>query len=332
MMNKHSTFVNFDWLIRNDEPVAEVFANKDIPWTNAPIPNNIGSGGYEGWFLTNGVAVFHSNYKFLPEVSGQLVPLARVTSTFSEPTLMIHTLLKGRVIHQDKLATNGLIYGDGFDLFRFCKEVSVTPIMDTSQEIDMISAMIGKSFLDDLIGASMSNELLEKLNLLPMPNVTVKPVPNYVNHSLQGSIKSEYSSRLKKVAAQARVLDYLTELTKFICESSLKKPFSSKQSKGRTKELKQYLMKLEGKLPTITSLATQFGRSARLLNEEFQHDYGDSIFSFILNHRLNAAHEAISNTSIPLKQLAEKLGYAHVNHFSAAFKKKFGYAPGSLRK
>jgi len=33
-----------------------------------------------------------------------------------------------------------------------------------------------------------------------------------------------------------------------------------------------------------------------------------------------------------MKVLAARLGYSHVNHFIAAFKKKFGYPPGSLRK
>jgi transcriptional regulator GlxA family with amidase domain len=75
-----------------------------------------------------------------------------------------------------------------------------------------------------------------------------------------------------------------------------------------------------------------FGRSARALNEDFQTEYGESIFSFVLNHRLNTAHQAIKTTDVPMKQISMKLGYAHVNHFSAAFKKKFGYSPGSLRR
>lgn len=33
-----------------------------------------------------------------------------------------------------------------------------------------------------------------------------------------------------------------------------------------------------------------------------------------------------------LKRLAERLGYAHVNNFTIAFKRTFGYPPGSLRK
>ena len=327
-MHKTQHFVSFDWLLENSSSTAELLASQDVPWTSSPIPNSIGEGGYEGWFLANGMAIYRSHYQFSKEVSGQLIPLAKVSATFSEPTLMIQSLVKGRVIHKDHLASNDLIYGDGVDLFRFSHDVSVTPVMDTSHDIEMVSTMIGVTSLSSLIGQPLTEQLLKNLGLHPMPKVVVKTIPNHVNNSLQNCLKSQYSPNLKKVVAQARILDYISALTKFICEDEK----SSSPKNKKIKEVHQYLLELEGKLPTINSLALQFGKSARVLNEEFENEYGESIFNFVLNHRLKAAHTAIANSDIALKQLAERLGYAHVNHFSAAFKRKFGYSPGSLRK
>ena len=331
-MNVNKEIVKFDWLLQDTEPTSALLSSQDTPWTNMPIPKKIGVGGYEAWHLTNDIVVYHACYQFNPKIAGQLIPLATVSTKFKEPTLMIQTLSKGRVIHKDKISPNDLIYGDGFDLFRISESISVTPVMDTSTEIDMMSVIIGKASLTTLIGEALANQLLVNLGLAPMPKVVVKKIPSFVNHSLQTCLKSEYSPALKKVSAQSKVLEFLTELTKFMCEDLDKKDLANRQVKKRLKELKQYLLELEGKLPTINSLAIQFGRSARLLNEEFQKEYGESIFNFVLNHRLNAAHKAIAKSDTSLKQIAERLGYAHVNHFSAAFKKKFGYAPGSLRK
>ncbi len=331
MRTNHKS-LKFDWLLKDAQPTSNLLNGKDIPWTLAPLPKKIGIGGYEGWFLTSGIAVYHSSYRFSEKIGGQLIPIAKVTTKFCEPTLMIQTLSKGRVIHKDQLAPNDLIYGDGTDLFRYCEEVSVTPVIDTTSDIDHISIMLSKTSLSNLIGEELTEQLLNELGLQPIPRVAVKSIPNYVNHSLQNCLRAEYSPGLKKVAAQARVLEYLSDLTKHICESADKNNSAQKNNKKRVKELRQYLIELEGKLPTINSLATQFGRSARILNEEFQHEYGDSIFNFVLNYRLNVAHKAIVNSDVSLKQMAERLGYAHVNHFSAAFKRKFGYAPGSLRR
>lgn len=37
-------------------------------------------------------------------------------------------------------------------------------------------------------------------------------------------------------------------------------------------------------------------------------------------------------TGLPMKVLASRLGYSHVNNFINAFKNRFGYSPGSLRR
>ena len=331
-MSPLTVSANFEWLLNPESPVHAFYDNRDTPWTEVALPHNSGSGGYEAFSLSLDMVLYRSNFKFNPAVSGQLIPLAKVTASFNEPTLMIHTLPKGRVIHQDTIAPNDLIYGDGIDLFRYAEKISVIPVMDTSQEIEMISLMIGKSIINDLIGQPLSDQLITKLDLLPMPKVIVKSIPNYVNHPLQHCLTSEYSASLKKLWAQARVLDFISELAKYICEEQAEKSQPDKQVKKRNKALHQYLMGLEGKFPTIDSLSAQFGRSAHSLNDEFKSEYGESIFNFILNHRLNSAHEAIKNTNVPLKQLADKLGYTHVSNFRAAFKNKFGYSPGKLRK
>lgn len=330
-MTTSTPIVRFDWLI-GSEPTASESDSADIAWIDAPFAKDIGSGGFESWGLAMDMVVTHSHYQFTPEIVGQLVPLATISMEFSEPTLMIQSLPKGRVIQNDNLSKRHLVYGNGVDLFRYCKQASITAVMDTSQEIDNITLMIGESRLSDLIGAELAQTLIQRLDLLPMPKSVVKPVPSYTHRSLYNCLNSGYSPALKKLWAQARVLDFITDLSNYFCEQKREVVDTKQQAKDRIQALYEYLINLEGKLPTIDVLAKNFGRSARLLNEEFQTEHGESIFSFIVNHRLNSAHEALKNTDIPIKKLAQKLGYAHVNHFSAAFKTKFGYPPGSLRK
>lgn len=96
--------------------------------------------------------------------------------------------------------------------------------------------------------------------------------------------------------------------------------------------LRDFLMQVEGKLPRLNELASRFGLSARALNEAFIQEYGQSIGAFINDYRLTQAHAALMQSDTPMKQLAARLGYSHVNHFITAFKRKFGYPPGSLRK
>lgn len=71
-----------------------------------------------------------------------------------------------------------------------------------------------------------------------------------------------------------------------------------------------------------------FGCSGRTLNNEFAAEFGDTIFDYMINRRLTMAHEAIRSSDVALKKVADTLGYTHVNNFSAAFRRKFGYSPG----
>ncbi|WP_186343219.1 helix-turn-helix domain-containing protein [Allochromatium palmeri] len=79
-------------------------------------------------------------------------------------------------------------------------------------------------------------------------------------------------------------------------------------------------------------LAQHFGRSAQTLNREFKERFGLPIAAYVSAQRLQEAHAAIANTATPLKVIAANLGYSHVNHFSNAFRRQFGYSPGALRK
>ena len=68
------------------------------------------------------------------------------------------------------------------------------------------------------------------------------------------------------------------------------------------------------------------------MNQAFFEKYGQSIYNFLSNQRLEQAHYGLLKTDIPMKTIAHKIGYSHVNHFITAFKNKFGVTPGSLRK
>lgn len=100
----------------------------------------------------------------------------------------------------------------------------------------------------------------------------------------------------------------------------------------KIRDLKEHLLNLEGRLPTLGQLGTDFGLSAKQLNIEFKAEFGQSIFEYVTANRLEQAHEALLQSSIPMKVLSQRLGYSHVNHFITAFKRKFGYPPGSLRR
>jgi AraC-like DNA-binding protein len=144
-----------------------------------------------------------------------------------------------------------------------------------------------------------------------------------------------YRGSVRHLHLQSEILRYLAGLTDYLTQvgpGSHESDRLGPKALERAHALKDFLMLAEGKAPSMDKLALQFGRSSRALNDEFSEVFGQTIFGFLTQHRLELAYSAIVATDTPLKVIAERVGYAHVNHFSAAFKKRFGHPPGALRR
>jgi AraC-like DNA-binding protein len=136
---------------------------------------------------------------------------------------------------------------------------------------------------------------------------------------------------LHRLYAQTKVLEYVWKLASYA--GGDRTPTRPGHRVGSTVQaLHDYLLTLEGSMPNLRDLAQKFGESPQCLNRNFVREYGQTIYATVINHRLTQAHRALLGSGVPIKTIAARVGYSHVNHFTHAFKSKFGYTPGSLRR
>lgn len=101
----------------------------------------------------------------------------------------------------------------------------------------------------------------------------------------------------------------------------------------RIQELYDYILAhLEEPLPTLQELSRIFGTNEVKLKEGFRHFFKTSIYQFYNDERLKRAKLLIEQTALSLKDIAYSCGFGGYPNFSKAFSKKFGVAPGSLRR
>lgn len=82
---------------------------------------------------------------------------------------------------------------------------------------------------------------------------------------------------------------------------------------------------------TVQAMADTVGLSLPHFTRQFRHATGQSPYQYILRFRLDQARRDVLRTSLPVSAIAADLGFADEAHLCNAFRRRFGYTPGSLR-
>jgi len=79
--------------------------------------------------------------------------------------------------------------------------------------------------------------------------------------------------------------------------------------------------------PTLTELSNEVDISLKKLKQGFKQVYGSSVYSFLLDYKMQTSKRLLSSGSYNVNEVALKVGYSTATHFINAFKKKFGTTP-----
>ena len=79
--------------------------------------------------------------------------------------------------------------------------------------------------------------------------------------------------------------------------------------------------------PTLQELSKEIGLSLKKLKEGFKQIYGDSVYSFLFDYKMEQARKLLEAGKHNVNEIGLKVGYSTSSHFIAAFKKKYGTTP-----
>jgi len=79
--------------------------------------------------------------------------------------------------------------------------------------------------------------------------------------------------------------------------------------------------------PTLQQLSEEISLPLNKLKEGFKQIYGDSVFSFLFDYKMEVARQLLASGSYNVNEVGLKVGYSTSSHFISAFKKKFGTTP-----
>lgn len=96
-------------------------------------------------------------------------------------------------------------------------------------------------------------------------------------------------------------------------------------------ELKDHLTQKFLEDHSLSSLAQHFGTNTNKLMNVFKKVFGKCIFEYIAEQRMDYARKLLAEEGLMVTEVARTIGYKNPNHFSTAFKRKFGVNPSVYR-
>jgi AraC-like DNA-binding protein len=95
----------------------------------------------------------------------------------------------------------------------------------------------------------------------------------------------------------------------------------------KIKKAKEIVIANMAEPPSLQELSDQVGLNLKKLKMGFKQIYGDTIYSFLFDHKMEHARQLLDSGSYNVNEVGLKIGYSTGSHFIAAFKKKFGTTP-----
>ena len=96
---------------------------------------------------------------------------------------------------------------------------------------------------------------------------------------------------------------------------------------AKIKKAKEIVIFRMAEPPTLQELADEIQLPINKLKEGFKQIYGDSVFSFLFDYKMEVARQLLASGSHNVNEVGLKVGYSTASHFITAFKKKFGTTP-----
>jgi len=173
----------------------------------------------------------------------------------------------------------------------------------------------------------------DALPLLKPENVNRKfyderEIPSYLLVVLNQLFTANLSESAAKLYFQGKTYELLSLYFSYKEPNTESCPFLNDQETVRKiKNAKEHLLKNVDSPPSMKELAKIAGLNEHQLKAGFKEIYGNSVFAFLLEHKLDHARVLLDTMKYQVNEVAFQTGYTNPSHFIAAFKKKFGVTP-----
>lgn len=158
------------------------------------------------------------------------------------------------------------------------------------------------------------------------------PIPHELNLNIKQIYQCDLPKASGKLLIQAKVLEILTQL--FEIRNQRQKAWPNIKSRDLDAIFNAANLVVQ-KMQTpanLIELAHSVGINDNKLKKLFKQVFSQTVFDFLHQKRMEKAVELVSQTELPIKEIATLIGLKHAGNFASHFKAFTGKTPKEFRK
>lgn len=282
---------------------------------------NVGESTFEEITLEYGFYVLH----FQNESKEVQVFERAINSTF----IQIHFCLRGSSKFLFNSGTYSFDVLDGRSILLYNPQRTLPIHLENQPKTTLISLLISIEKFHSLFSKESGYIPFlsdENSNRKYYDDTEIKPTVSIV---LQQIINSNINSSIRELYVKGKVYELLS--LHFQKDENVEGEYCpflvDEQNVLKIRKAKEIIIDRMAEPPSLQELANEIGLNIKKLKEGFKQIYGDTVFSFLFDYKMEHARRLLESNQYNVNEVGTKVGYSTSSHFIAAFKKKFGTTP-----
>ncbi|MCJ8163441.1 AraC family transcriptional regulator [Pontibacter sp. E15-1] len=150
---------------------------------------------------------------------------------------------------------------------------------------------------------------------------------------IQDICNCQHSATLKRLYIEAKVAELLVlQLEQWQQWQQPRRPMLRGDDELRIAEAKAILEENFAKPPTIQELARLVCINEHNLKQGFKYCYNHTVHGYVVWLRMQQARHLLRQSQQRIGEIAYAVGYKKAAHFTAAFKKHYGFLPSEIKR
>jgi AraC-like DNA-binding protein len=206
-----------------------------------------------------------------------------------------------------------------------------TPALNAGVKLNRSAQMLTICLTRKFISKLMGNDAI-KLSLSDKARLVT--TGSYKHTRLQAIIKeileAGHPGFIRRIFLESKILELLSIQLHQAETKAATKGFS-KDDVARLQEAKHIIAQNLQTPCSLIELARKTGLNDFKLKKGFKTLFGHTVFGYLFELRMDNAYSLLQDGK-SVSEVAEVIGYKNPHHFTAAFKKKFGFLPSQVAK